>query len=291
MQPLTNANHAYRLKSFAVFGFGLFVILYRFYSSTMLSELANPIVPELVFPSIDNSYWLLLLSGVPQFLLSHSYLITFVDLLLFVLPLAAMFSDKKQGLAIAFTIFYTLYFFIFNTYSGHHYHGLFGLLIISIPFWTNKPERFNLLWRAVRYYLLFLFVSGACWKLFRGAAFDPMHMHNILLQQHGQLLAEQPGSFYAQGIRWLLNHPTVSYSMFLATTIIEFSFIIGFFTARFDRVLLVLFLLFCITNFLVMHIVSAELLVLGATLVDWDRIAARQERLQAGKPVAQQVVG
>jgi hypothetical protein len=244
MQPLNNTNSAYKLKAGAVFGFALLTVLYRFYSTTMLSELANPIVPEMVFPGIDNAYWLLLLSGVPQFLLSHSYLVTFIDLLLLTLPLAALFSDQKRGVAIAFTLFYSLYFFIFNIYSGHHYHGLFGLLLISLPFWTKNPERFNLLWKAVRYYLLFLFVSGACWKIARGAAFEPMQLHNILLLQHGQLLAEQPGSIQAQGIRWLLLHPPVTQGLLLATVAIQLSFAAGFFTNRFDRVLLTLFIIF-----------------------------------------------
>jgi hypothetical protein len=39
-----------------------------------------------------------------------------------------------------------------------------------------------------------------------------------------------------------------------------------------------------------MQIVSGELLVLGATLVNWDKIAARRDSLHPGEPVAQQVI-
>jgi hypothetical protein len=83
-----------------------------------------------------------------------------------------------------------IYNIVFATYSAHHFHSLMGLIIVSITFWTADEARHQRLWEGARYYFLFVMVSAALWKLFRGAAFQPDQMVNILKAQHAQYFAE-----------------------------------------------------------------------------------------------------
>lgn len=256
----------YLKKSKFVFGFALAVLAYHFFTNTFLSQIASP-PPPLVFPSIDNTYWLLLISDIPQLVIGSSFLLTVFDISLISLPLLVFVYPSKRLLYILFSVFITLYFLIFNLYSGHHFHGLVGLILISIPFWVKSSARFDMLWKAVRFYTLFIFASAAIWKTTRGTAFDFNHLHNILQHQHAQLLFDNPEGWRASFVRWLLMHPTVCFALMLSAVVSQASFAIGFFTSRFDYVLLALLLLFVVFNYLVMNIVSSELLVLGLTLL------------------------
>jgi len=256
----------YLKKSKFVFGFAMVVLAYHFFTNTFLSQISSP-PPPLVFPSIDNAYWLLLISGIPQLIISNSFLLTVFDISLISLPLLVFVYPSKRLLYVIFSAFITLYFLIFNLYSGHHFHGLVGLIFISIPFWTKSSERFEMLWKAVRFYTLFIFTSAAIWKISRGTAFDFNHLHNILQHQHAQLLFDDSESWRAIFVRWLLMHPAICFVLMLSAITTQASFAVGFFTKQLDNVLLVLLLSFVVFNYLVMNIVSSELLVLGLTLL------------------------
>ncbi len=256
----------YLKKSKFVFGFALAVLAYHFFTNTFLSQIASP-PPPLVFPSIDNTYWLLLLSGIPQLIIGNPFLLSVFDISLISLPLLIFVYPSRRLLYIFFSVFITLYFLIFNLYAGHHFHSLVGLIFISIPFWTKNPARFDMLWKAVRFYTLFIFASAAVWKISRGTAFDFNHLHNILQHQHAQLLFDNSESWRAIFVRWLLMHPSVCFMLMLSAVATQASFATGFFTKKCDSVLLLLLLSFMVFNYLVMNIVSSELLVLGLTLL------------------------
>jgi len=263
---MQQSDIAYLKKSKFVFGFALVVLAYRFFTNTFLSQIASP-PPPLVFPSIDNTYWLLLLSKIPQFVIGNSFVLTVFDISLIGLPLLIFIYPAKRIFYMLFSIFITLYFLIFNLYAGHHFHSLVGLILMSLPFATKSANRFILLWKAIRYYLLFIFASAAMWKIWRGTAFDFNQLHNILQHQHAQLLFDNADGWHANFIRWLLLHPSVCFALLLTAVLTQLSFFVGFFTQRFDCVLLLLLCVFVVFNYIVMNIVSAELLVLGFTLL------------------------
>jgi hypothetical protein len=77
-------------------------------------------------------------------------------------------------------------------------------------------------------------------------------MSSILLSQHKEMLQETEN--ITTMYWWLIHHPPVSYCLYFAGTLIELSFLTGFFTKRYDKVLASLYILFLIMNLIIMRI-------------------------------------
>jgi hypothetical protein len=121
--------------------------------------------------------------------------------------------------------------------------------------------------------LFFHFLPGALWH--------DGQMSAILMAQHAQTLYESPNSLLSQVHAFLISHPGAAQCCLWSGFLIQLSFIGGFFTQRFDRIYLILFILFFAINYLIMDIVSIELFVFCLVLIDWDK------KLQYGpQPVA-----
>jgi hypothetical protein len=234
------------------------IFAYRFLSNTLFSQLIQPV---LINPSIDNTYWLLHLLGIPYFT-THSVIgSAFLDLLLFALPVVVIMTPQRRPFAVLFTILAVIYQVTISTYSMHHYHSLIGLIILSVPFWF-EGQRFTMLWQAARYYLFFIFTSAAIWKLCRGSVFVEGDMSTILMSQHAQYLYDYPSAYLAQIRSYLISHPQQSQWLLIGTMLMQLSFAGGFLTRRFDRFYIAMTILFFTANFVVMHIFSFELLIL-----------------------------
>lgn len=237
----------------------LLLLFYRFMSNSLFSQMAQP---PFLFTENELVYRLLQLLNIPQFIVGNSFFSALADLLLFLFPI--LFLLTQQLLHARFlTLLLLLYFFTFNMVTGHHYHGWIGAIWITIPFWTKNEQRFNFLWRGVRYYWLMIFASAALWKIMRGSAFYEPQLSNILLAQQADLLLQHASNWRAEIIHYLIQNQSVSHEVFLLNIMLQLSFLVGFFTAKYDRLLFVLTLLFVVSNYLVMGILSAELLVLN----------------------------
>jgi hypothetical protein len=254
----------------AVFTFALLVFLYRFLAGALLSQMAEPV---LVYPDINYFYWLFLYTGIPQYLTSHHYPATFFDLMLVILPVVFVVYNNRF-IAILFWCLLTVYMLTFNCYASHHYHSLMGLWVILIPFFTKNEERFMRLWSAARYYLLFVFVSAAMWKIFRGTVFEAHHFAEVLKAQHAQLFLEKPDAIRASFVLWLIAKPGFAHFLFTVTVLLQLSFLSGFFTRKYDILLVAIGSLFFIANYLLMAVFSFELLVLFLTLLKPHQLPA-----------------
>lgn len=265
---ITETEREYRLKVLAVYGVAMLIFAVRFFSDALLSQMGKPF---LFAHQTDIIYRAFCAMQLPQLLTQHLYIAVVFDLSLFVLPLLFLLTRKNYW-AIGFTVVALFYFLTYNVVTGHHYHGLTGLLVISIPFWLGSGQKFTLTWQGARYYFLYIFASAALWKIMRGSVFYPNQMSHILKAQHLDLLLQHPQSFQAQVIQYLIAHPAVSHGILLLNVAVQLTFCAGFFTKRLDTFLFGLALVFCAANYFVMNIVSAELLILGLTLLNWPKI-------------------
>lgn len=249
------------------------VLVLSFLSNVLFSQLSRPV---LVDPGIDNTYWLMHWLGIPQ-AVTHSILWSAVlDLVLFFSALAAAAISGRRAYAILFSALLFVWHVTLSTYSIHHYHTLIGMLVLSVPFWFGAGDRFTYMWEAARYYFFFMFASAGLWKLTRGAIFDPLQMVNILKAQHAQYLYDHPDGLFAPLYTYLISHSGLSQGILISMMVIQLCFLGGFFTKRFDRAYLYIFILFIAMNYIVMHISSLPLLVFALVLIDWDRIAQKQ---------------
>jgi hypothetical protein len=241
----------------------LLIFVWRFVSNALLSQIgADPII----FPDREIIHRLFIGTGTPQFITSHYVFAALFDITLFILPIAFLVTLNKWW-AVLFSVVASVYFLTFNVITGHHYHGLVGVLVISVPFWFTDKTRFNFAWEAARYYLLYIFVSAALWKIMRGSLFYPLQLSNILKAQQLDLLLQNPDSIRAAIASYLISNPTISHYILYVNVLVQASFTIGFFTKKFDTLLLVVMLAFCVANYFVMGISSFELLILSILLL------------------------
>jgi len=259
----------YRLKVIFVFSVLVLVLLNRLLSHSLFYSMHQP-----VFQLSQDEFFYRIFLGlcIPQVITSSPALSIVFDVLLFAMPLLFLLTRRLIFAVLTF-VFLLIYFFTCNVATGHHYHGLVGALIVTIPFWTKKENRFNLLWKGARCYWLYIFASAALWKIFRGTVFYQEQLSNILKSQQLDLLLQQPDSSHAQLVQYLIANPQVSHWVLAANVLVQLCFAVGFFTKKFDSVLFILAIVFCIANYFVMSIVSAELLILNLTLLNWEKVA------------------
>ena len=253
----------YEKMRFAVFVFAVFVLIFHFYSNTLLHQLCSPVF---VFPEADNTYWLFHLLNIPKFLVSNYWIALSFDSLFFLFAILSLIYRNNRVFPILFWIFLITYFIFLNTFLCHHVHMLVGLIFIIIPFVADK-KHFAFLWDGVRYYALFIYVSSALWKICRGNLFDEEHFSAILHEQSINLLSVSPSDFRTGLIQYLLQHQTSSYIADLLGIIFQLSFGIGFFTKRFDRILIIIGIAFHLFIYLLMDILYIELFVLYLTMI------------------------
>jgi hypothetical protein len=271
-ESITQTQIDLRARYFYLGCVAIFVI--RFASSTLFSQLSQPV---LIDPGIDNTYWLFHWLGIPH-IVTHSILWSAVlDILIFVLPLMASVISGRRIIALLFTVLVGVYQVTYSTYAMHHFHSLIGVLFLSIPFWF-RGDRFTFVWEAARYYFFFIFSSAALWKLSSGSLWDTAQMSSILMAQHAQAIYEYPDSMLTHFRSYLIVHTGIAHFFMLAGFLIQCSFFGGFFTRRFDRFYLFLFLLFFAMNYLLMNIISIELFIFCLVLLDWNKIESKQSK-------------
>ena len=256
------------LRVYFFYGAVMLIYAYRFLSNSLLG---NFVGAPLQNPSIDNTFWLFHLLKIPNFFTANSVVSSIFDLLLLFLPISCILLSKRKIAAILFTVFYTIYFIVFNTYAVHHYHSLMGIVMLSIPFWfIENEERFELVWEGIRYYFLFIMLSAAFWKVSRDGVYHFDQMVNILKAQHTQYLFENPNGFFTSFYYYLIQNEVIAYILLLCGLVIELCFLIGFFTRQYDKLLLVLGICFFVINYFITGIVNIEIAILLLTLIDWN---------------------
>ncbi len=219
----------------------------------------------------DLAELMLIGSGLPKFMIAHPVCFAFADTLAFLLPIPLLgYAFRKDRfsplLGWLFCGYVTLYLLLADLFWQIH-HGPFILyVLLAFAFVTNREERFYFILRGCRYYFLYIFVSAAIWKTVRGAVFDGQEMSHILLNQHIDLLSGDCQTTLCRCYAWLIGHPAVAQGLYIGAVLMEAVFVVGFFTRRFDRLLLALAILFVAADLLVMRIPYWTMLLGAITL-------------------------
>jgi hypothetical protein len=218
-------------------------------------------------PYFDGSLWMFLQTGMHQWLLYNTPASLAMDLMFYLLPAVYYFvflrNIKTAAIVAACMLFFNpLYVWCYTVFPTNSIEGHTAWLFTPVLFLCVTLTGFYLWMHALRYFFLFFFFSAALWKFYQGGVFEPMQMSGILLEQHKDLLATDPQGWYTSFIYWLIQHPVAGKLFYVAATGIELVFVIGFFTRRFDRLLLLLFCIFLVMDVLVMKIPYYEVLCL-----------------------------
>ena len=245
--------------------------IYKWISGMFLYQLQ----PILFRTPFDGTSWLLMQTGIHQWLLNNKMGCILFDIIFYISPLAYWWvCEKKQIISpLAFGIFWTIfnwiYILCYVLFPSTSIEGRLAGLLLPILFAvrTRRTASFYYILHGIRYCFLFFFVSAGLWKLRTGAIFNIDQMSGILLMQHKEFLVASPQHWYSAFIYWIIRNHYIGYFLYLASTILELIFSIGFFTKKYDRQLFILFILFLIMDFIVMRINYFEVLPLALPLL------------------------
>jgi hypothetical protein len=247
-------NFKYRiLKYYCIIFYAL--MFYKFFNGMLLFQLQ----PSFFYTREDVFTWLFMQTGLHQWLLNNQQGCLLFDFLFYAAPFLFLLHNKFNRstswvAAIVMLVINWCYVQCYTLYPSNSIEAHVAWLLFPAAFIPNNPKTFELLYRSLRYFFLFFFVSAGVWKFVQGGIFNFSQMSGILLLQHKEMLINSPGYWQTQLIGWLIQHQTISYSLYLIVTILELGFIIGFFTIRFDKALLILFIVFLVTDHLIMRI-------------------------------------
>jgi len=220
---------------------------------------SNPLLNQ----DVDPVYMLFMMLGIPHFI--SGWAAPFFDALLILSCLASIFWPNQKASPLLFFILYIVYFIVGNMLSGHHYTNI-GLLVMAFPFIFSKPSQFVWVYSLCRFFLCFMMVSAACWKIIRGNLWHVDQTNMMLILTHLETLVHEPGSGVAMVVKWLLYNRLPAHAIWVFLIFIEGVFILGFINLKWDRILLVAYLLFFVGGWLIFNIYNFENLLLLLTL-------------------------
>lgn len=220
----------------------------------------------------DLSELLLIITGIPKFMISHPWLYKFVDGLMIIFPiLIIIFFIRYKRFSVVpeiiFVLILGIYLLLQDVFTQLHAEMFIGLFLMGFLFTTNKEEKFYNILSLCRYFFLYLFVSAAVWKIARGTYLHIDHLSNILIFQHSDILTSGYPGTLSQVYLYLINHPYFSYSIYLVAILLQLSFITGFFTRKHDKFLLMAAIIFFIADHVIMRVPFWPIMVLGTTLL------------------------
>ncbi|MES1197842.1 MAG: hypothetical protein ABUL41_01035 [Chitinophagaceae bacterium] len=268
---LINTTLARPLLQRVFFAAVLFIFIYYYFNHLFVSQIGlNPIL----FQEIDPSYWLLMILKIPQLIAGTKIVSILFDLTLVISAIISFLKPSQSTSVKVFYVFYFLYYMLFNLLAGHHYVNI-GILVTALPFMFSRNEKFAFLFACSRYYFLFMFTSAALWKLWRGSLFHNGQLVTFL--QKKKLLATISGdtSLTSQIDSFVLTHKELALATWIVMGMLELSFIIGFFSYKYDKILVANYILFLIGSFFIVDIVNIENLLMLLTLFPIIKIVNR----------------
>ncbi len=266
------ANAPYYPRSFmarAIFTWLFLVLVYFMVNHTLLSQMQQPV---LVAPGSDNTFWLLHILNIPQFLLRHHWAALSFDIVLTTACLICVFVPAQRWFTWITVIGVWILYICYCSAAGKHYAQI-GYLLPPLAFLALAPVKFDMAWQLVRYWVCFLYVSAGLYKLYYGGFTTGGHMANILAETNAGWFMHHTDGMQAGTIRYLAEHPALSQWLYRLTTLVDLSLLAGFFTRRFDGWLVSGLIIFHTANFFLLHISFIEQSLIFAPFLPWVKWA------------------
>ena len=249
-------NNKHRVYS-AIFYFLCFAVNFGWhgYHGLLLSQLK----PVFFLNKPDLTVNILLLTNLHHAVIQERVLQVLLDSFYFLITLALTVScvagyRMQYGLAVLTAIFNLVYAILLSILSPLSIEGFTGWIFLPLLFVFRSETSFYYALHTMRYFFLLLFSSAALWKIRAGGIFNSDQMSAILLKQHAAYLVGSPDNWFAKMVNYLVVHTQLSFFIYILAFLSEFGFIIGFFTKHFDKILIILYLLFVVFDYFLMQI-------------------------------------
>jgi len=236
--------------------------------------------PFLFLNRMDVFTWVFMQTHLHQWLLNNRPGEILMDALFYAMPLIYFIIYKwkikfSTAVCLLMLAINWCYAECYTLYPTNSIEGHIAWLLFPVIFLADNEKTFRLLFEALRYFFLFYFFSAGIWKIVQGGLFNIQQMSGVLLFQHKEMLINSPEYWQSKLIRYLIDHYIFSYILYLLSALIELSFITGFFTKKYDRLLAAVFILFLIMDYFIMRIPYFEVLPFLITLLYTNNKTAR----------------
>ncbi|MGG9962987.1 hypothetical protein [Ferruginibacter sp. SUN106] len=208
---------------------------------------------------MDFTQNILFVTGIQNAVIKSSWLQLSFDIVYYVLPLLLLVLSSKRNkwqypVAIITGLVNLVYALLITSLGMLSVEGFTGWMIIPLIFALRTDKGFYYALHCMRYVFLLIFFSAGLWKIRGGGIFNMEEMSAILIRQHAPYITVAPGDWFSRCVYYLSNHNLLSYTLYLSATLAELIFVIGFFTKRFDKLLIGAFILFVVLDFALMRI-------------------------------------
>ncbi len=215
--------------------------------------------PVFFLNKLDISGNVLLSAGLAESAISSGKLRLAADVTFFLLPFVLALSVFLQSKFVTFVALFTAVFnmayaYLFSVFTFVSIEVFTAWMFVPLVFASSNLRTNYYLLHIVRIIFLLIFFSTALWKIRAGGVFNPDQLSAVLLRQHASLLLSDSSSLFSQLLTFLIANKTLSYTIYLLAFLLEFSFVLGFFTRRYDRLLIACFILFLLFDYLLMEI-------------------------------------
>ena len=233
-----------------VFALYLALLIYKYFNEALIGQ---QLTPQFYAPNVNFTYWLFLFTGISNYIFNHNYLIYLLNFLLFSSCILIIIKPRWFYCAIVFTVCIWLYQMLMYSIVTYQSYAI-GLLFPCIPFMFKKDFKFYFTFEAGRYFLCGLYFLGGFLKIKNGAVFHLSHLSDSIRISVADFMLQNPDSYKTYLMTFLINHDFISWMLFFIVMLFELSFVIGFFTKKFDLFLICLFFLFHLGNAIIMDI-------------------------------------
>ncbi len=225
--------------------------LWRFVDHDFLSQ----IQPSTMVMRHDISGWLLASTGIVQNLILHQGGFLLLDVVYVFLPICC-YLLYRWGLpsfifllAISYFYFYVLVQSLIPSIS---LEGTTHIQLIPFLFLVRREKDILLVKDALRYFFCMVFFIAGFWKVYYGGVFEPDQMSRIIYDHNIHYIL---GTGWERALSvYLVEHSGFAQFLYVAAVVLELSFVVGFFTKRYDRALMILLFAFVVLDLIVMRI-------------------------------------
>ena len=243
------------------------LMLLKWFNGMFLYQLK----PYLFNNRFDMFTWLLMKTGVHEWLLNNPVGWLCFDVAFYAMPLLVFWALNKSIriaaiASVVMLIVNWVYIQCYTLYPANSIESFTAWLLFPFLFITINLRSFYFVLNGLRFFFLYFFASAGVWKIVQHGVFNVHQMSGVLLYQHKEYLTSS-SNWYTNFIYWLIHHPYIGYLLYVAGTVLELSFLVGFFTKKYDQLLILSFLIFLVMDILIMRIHYWEVTPFLLTLI------------------------
>ena len=217
-----------------VISFALAFLLVRWWCGAMLHQMEDPPIRLIGY---NFTAWLYRATGMEDALLAGGVASKIFTGVLLISGSVGVWRPMLRANLFLFWICYLTYAVLFNVGTAVTGYSQAFLTIALIPLWAAPRGRFSDWWSALRYYACFVYGSAFLFKIFRGAFWQWEEGVRTVRSNFASFLYARPEWWWTRLIAGSLQHPWLVNAGFKVFVILQGTFMIGFFTRRFDRFL------------------------------------------------------